>query len=437
MEWYWILMIVVGSLLLLFMTGFPIAFCFMIVNFIGVYIFCGGEAGVRQFMFDMTASVNNFSLLSLPCFVFMGDIIFETGIATRIIDVLLLWIGKVPGSLSIITVGTSTVFAAMSGSSSSAATILSTSLLPEMYKRGYKTSMAVGPIVGSSGLAQIIPPSALAIIIASVAHISLGKLFMAGYIPGFLEAAFYIAYILIRCTLQPELAPVFDAPKYPLSYKIKQTAINAIPVFIIIFSVMGVIFLGIATPAESAAVGSLASILLAIAYKKMSWNLLKKTLFLSLKVSAMVLIIILGAGTFSRILAFSGAIQSLISLILSADVSPVGLMILMVVIDIILGCFVDANSQIMLLVPVFMPICTTMGIDPIWAMLLILMCLEIGQTTPPFGMTLFVVKACAPPNVSMTDIYTSGLPLVATDLCVVALVIAFPSLALWLPNMMM
>ncbi len=437
MEWYWILIIIVGALLLLFMTGFPIAFCFMVINFAGVYIICGGEAGVRQFMFDMTASVNNFSLLSLPCFVFMGEIIFETGIATRIIDVLLLWVGKVPGSLSIIAIGTSTVFAAMSGSSSSAATILSTSLMPEMYKRGYKTPMAVGPIVGSSGLAQIIPPSALAIIVASVAHISIGKLFMAGYLPGLLEATFYVAYILIRCKLQPQIAPVFDIPKYPLSYKIKHTAINAVPILIIIFSVMGVIFLGIATPAESAAIGSLASILLAIAYKKMSWNLLKKTLFLSLRVSAMVLIIILGAGTFSRILAFSGAVQSLISLIINANVSPLGVLILMVVIDIILGCFVDANSQIMLIVPVFMPICTTLGIDPVWAMLLLLMCLEIGQTTPPFGLTLFVVKAVAPPEVSMTDIYTSGLPLVGTDLCAVALVIAFPSLALWLPSMML
>ena len=205
--------------------------------------------------------------------------LFQTGIATRIIDVLLLWVGKVPGSLSIIAIGTSTVFAAMSGSSSSAATILSTSLMPEMYKRGYKTPMAVGPIVGSSGLAQIIPPSALAIIVASVAHISIGKLFMAGYLPGLLEATFYVAYILIRCKLQPQIAPVFDIPKYPLSYKIKHTAINAVPILIIIFSVMGVIFLGIATPAESAAIGSLASILLAIAYRKMSWNLLKKTLF--------------------------------------------------------------------------------------------------------------------------------------------------------------
>ena len=437
MEWYWILMIIVGSLVLLFMTGFPIAFCFMVVNFAGVYIFCGGEAGVRQFMFDMTASVNNFTLLSLPCFVFMGDIIFETGIATRVINVLLLWIGKVPGSLSIIAVGASTVFGTMSGSSSSSATILGTSLLPEMLKRGYKTSIAVGPIVGASGLAQIIPPSALAIILASVAHISVGKLFMSGYLPGLLEATFYVAYILIRCKLQPELAPAFDAPEYPLSYKIKQTAINAVPVAVIIFSVMGTIFLGIATPAESAAIGALASIFLAIAYKKMSWNLLKKTLFLSLKVSAMVLIIIVGAGTFSRILAFSGAIQSLISLIINADVSPVGVLILMVVIDLILGCFLDANSQIMLVVPVFMPICTTLEIDPIWAMLLVLMCLEIGQTTPPFGLTLFVIKAVAPPQVSMTDVYTSGLPFVCTDICAIALVVAFPGLALWLPSMMM
>jgi tripartite ATP-independent transporter DctM subunit len=437
MEWYWILTIVVGSLILLFLTGFPIAFCFMVINFVGVYIICGGEAGVRQFMLDMIASVNDFSLLSLPCFVFMGDIIFETGIATRIINVLLLWIGKVPGSLSIITVGTATVFAAMSGSSSSSATILGTSLMPEMLKRGYKKSMAVGPVVGTGGLAQIIPPSALAIIVATVAHLSIGKLFMAGYIPGIMIATLIVAYILIRCRLQPELAPVFEVPKHPLSYKIKVTAINAVPIVIIIFSVMGVIFLGIATPAESAAIGSLASIILAIIYKKMSWNLLKKTLFLSLKVTVMVLFIILGAGTFSRILAFSGAIQSLISLIVNADVSPVSIVILMVVLDVALGCILDANSQIMLIVPVFMPIYSGLGIDPIWAMLIFLLCLEIGQTSPPFGLTLFVVKAVSPPEISMTDIYKSGLPFIACDLICVALVIAFPILALWLPNMMM
>lgn len=437
MEWYWILIIVVGSLLLLFMTGFPIAFCFMMVNFAGAYIICNGEAGVRQFMLDMTASINDYSLLSLPCFVFMGDIIFETGIATRMINVLLLWIGKVPGSLSLITVTTATLFGAMSGSSTSSATLLGTSLMPEMLKRGYKKPMAVGSVVGTGGLAQIIPPSALAIIIASVAHISIAKLFMAGYIPGVIIAAAIAAYILIRCRLQPELAPVFDIPKQPLSYKIKLTAINAIPIAIIIFSVMGVIFLGIATPAESAAVGSFAAILLAIAYKKMSWEMLKRTLFLGLKVTAMVLFIILGAGTFSRVLAFSGAIQALISLIVSAKVSPLAILILMVVIDLFLGCIVDANSQIMLIIPVFMPIFSQLGIDPIWAMLILLLCLEIGQTSPPFGIVLFAVKAVAPPEISMTDIYKAGLPFILCDLVGVVLVLAFPILALWLPSMMM
>jgi tripartite ATP-independent transporter DctM subunit len=437
MEWYWILTIVVGSLILLFLTGFPIAFCFMVINFAGVYIICSGEAGVRQFMLDMTASINDFSLLSLPCFVFMGDIIFETGIATRIIDVLLLWIGKVPGSLSLITVGTATVFGAMSGSSSSAATILGTALMPEMLKRGYKKPMAVGPVVGTGGLAQIIPPSALAIIIATVAHLSIGKLFMAGYIPGLIIATLIACYILIRCRLQPELAPVFEVPKQPLSYKIKMTAINAVPIAIIIFSVMGVIFMGIATPAESAAIGSFASIILAMVYKKMRWDLIKKTLFLSLKMTVMVLFIILGAGTFSRILAFSGAIQSLISLVVNAHVSPLGILILMVVLDVALGCVLDANSQIMLIVPVFMPIYSALGVDPIWAMLILLLCLEIGQTSPPFGMVLFVVKAVAPPEISMTDIYKAGLPYIACDLIGITLVLAFPMLALWLPNMMM
>jgi len=388
-------------------------------------------------MLDMTASINDFSLLSLPCFVFMGDIIFETGIATRIIDVLLLWIGKVPGSLSLITVGTATVFGAMSGSSSSAATILGTALMPEMLKRGYKKPMAVGPVVGTGGLAQIIPPSALAIIIATVAHLSIGKLFMAGYIPGLIIATLIACYILIRCRLQPELAPVFEVPKQPLSYKIKMTAINAVPIAIIIFSVMGVIFMGIATPAESAAIGSFASIILAMVYKKMRWDLIKKTLFLSLKMTVMVLFIILGAGTFSRILAFSGAIQSLISLVVNAHVSPLGILILMVVLDVALGCVLDANSQIMLIVPVFMPIYSALGVDPIWAMLILLLCLEIGQTSPPFGMVLFVVKAVAPPEISMTDIYKAGLPYIACDLIGITLVLAFPMLALWLPNMMM
>lgn len=437
MEWYWILIIIVGSLLLLFMTGFPIAFCFMIVNFAGVYIICGGEAGVRQFMLDMTASINNFSLLSLPCFVFMGDIIFESGITTRMINVLLLWIGKVPGSLSIVAVGTGVVFGTMSGSSSSSVTVLGTSLMPEMLKKGYKTPMVLGPILGSSGLAQIIPPSALAIIVATVAHISIGKLFMAGLIPGIIMATLYAANILVTCGLQPQLAPVFNVPKHPFSYKIKETVINAVPVAIIIFSVMGVIFLGIATAAESAAVGSFAAILLAIAYKKMSWQLLKRTLMLSVRVSVMVLFILLGASTFSRILAFSGAIQSLISLIVSADVSPVVILILMVACDVLLGTVLDANSQIMLMVPVFMPICGSVGIDPIWAMLLLLMCLEIGQTSPPFGLTLFVMKAVSPKEISMGDIYKAGLPYIFCDLFSVALVISFPVLALWLPSMMM
>lgn len=425
-----------GGLIILFASGMPVAFGFIFINIIGAYLLWGGTRGLEQLVFSMFDSICTFTLLPVPLFVLMGEVMFHSGMGFQMIEALDKWLGRLPGRLSLLGVAGGTLLGALSGSSMATAALLGTLLIPEMEKRGYKKIMYLGPLMGSGGLAMIIPPSAMAVIIGSIAEISIGKLLIAGVIPGVVLALFYGSYIVIRCWLQPSLAPSYAVVSTPLSKKIVLTLLYVLPLGLVIFLVMGLLLLGVVTATESAAVGCLGSFFLAALYRRLHWDMVRKSIFAGLQVSIMMFMIFTGSIAFSQILAFSGATQALTKFITSMDLAPMILLIAMQIIIVILGCFIDGVSILMLTVPIFMPILRIMGFNLVWVGLLTLINIEIGTKTPPFGFLLFVMKGVATPDTTMGDVYRSVLPFVGIECLVLALMMCFPDVVLWLPSKM-
>jgi tripartite ATP-independent transporter DctM subunit len=436
MEWWLTAIIIFGGLMLVFSSGMPVAFSFIFLNMIGAYFLWGGATGLEQLVFSMFDSVCTISLLPVPLFCLMGEIMFYSGMGSRMIEAFDKWMGRVPGRLSLLGVAGGALMGSLSGSSLASTALLGTLLIPEMEKRGYRKVMYLGPLIGSGGLDMIIPPSAMAVIIGSIAEISIGQLLIAGIIPGLLLALFYAAYIVLRCWLQPSLAPAYEVARIPLSEKIMYTVKYVLPLGLIIFLAMGLILLGVATATEAAAVGCLGSFFLAAVYRELTWESAKKSMFASIEVSIMMFMIFTGSIAFSQVLVFSGASQGLIKFTTSLQLTPIVLLLTMQMIILVLGCFLDGVSILMLTVPIFMPILRTTDLNLVWIGLLTLMNIEVGTKTPPFGFLLFVMKGVAPPDTTMEEIYQSVWPFVAIEIGVMALLMAFPFLVLVLPKMM-
>jgi len=311
MEWYLALAIILGAFVVMLAIGMPVAFSLLFVNIMGVLLWWGGEAGLRQLILSIAGSVTSFSLMPVPMFILIGEVIFHTGVAPRAIDALDKWLGRMPGRLSILSVLAGTIFATLSGSSVAGVATLGSVLVPEMEKRGYKKTLSLGPILGSGGLSIMIPPSALGVLLACLAKISVGAILIAIIVPGLLIAVFYMVYIFLRAKLQPDLAPPYKTEHVPLSQKLADTARYILPLAVIVFFVIGVVFLGLGSPSEAAALGALASFILAAAYGKLNWDTLKKSLGTTTQITVMMFMVFTGAMAFSQILAFTGATSNL------------------------------------------------------------------------------------------------------------------------------
>ena len=431
MEWWIVLPVIFGMLMLLFALGIPIVFSFLIINMIGAYALWGGEAGLQQLPLNMFKSVSLFSLLAIPMFLFMGEIMFRTGIASQVFHALGKWMGRLPGRLSILAVGSGTLFAILCGSSVATTSLLGSLLVPEMDKKGYKPAMSIGPIVGSAGLAILIPPTALGVLMATLASVPVGNFLVAIVVPGVLLALIFFLYIIVRCLLQPELAPAYEVETFTMKEKLGDFFKYIFPLGFIVFLVLGVILLGVATPTQSAVLGAMGTMLMALAYRKLTWKLLWESLTGTTKMTVMILTIMVGSATFSQILSYTGVTQGLVSAVTAFDLSPVLLIVIVQLVLIVLGCFLEPLSIMMMTLPVVMPIVHSMGIDPIWFCVIFLINMQMATMTPPFGMDLFAMKAAAP-HYSMGAIYRGIFPFILMNLLLIALLIAFPPLATWL-----
>ena len=436
MEWYWILGLIFCALMGLFLIGVPVAFAFLFINIVGVYLLWGGEAGLSQLVLSVYRSVSTFSLLPVPLFILMGEVMFRAGIAPRMMDTLDKWLGRIPGRLSMLAVGGGTLFSTLSGSAMAGCAMLGSVLVPEMEKRGYKKEMSLGPIIGSGGLAIRIPSGALGVLLASPSRISVGGMLMAIIIPGVIMAVLYGGYIVLRAWLQPELAPIYEIERVPLRQKLILTCRYVLPLGTIVFLVIGLMFIGVATPTESAALGALGCFVLVFIYRGWNWEVIRGSIAATLRITVMMFMIMTGAMAFSQILAFSGASSGLVSLAGGVDLPPIMILIFMQIILIFMGVFMEPLTIMMVTLPIYMPIIKTLGFDPLWFGTIMLINMEMATTTPPFGLVLFVMKGVAPPDTTMADIYRAGFPFLVCDAIAMGLIMAFPALALYLPGLM-
>ena len=436
MEWYLAILLMFGLLVVLMGTGMPISFAFIFICIIGGYLFWGGEAGLEQLAMSFYSSVANYNFLPIPLFILMGDIVFVSGTGTRLIDAIDRVLGKLPGRLSLLAIGSGVLLGTMIGISGGSIGILGKVLVPEMNKRGYAKAMTLGPIVSSGTLAILIPPSALAVFLGAVAQVSVGKLLLAIIVPGILVAVLFMGYIIIRCTINPDLAPNYEIPEIPLFQKIRTVVTQIAPVVLVIFAVIGSVFTGIATPGESAALGVIACYILAAIYRRLSWKTISISAKDTIHVTVMIFFIVVGSISFSRILATTGAISGMIHWAMGLDVSPIILILATQIILVFLGAFMDPASIVMITVPVFFPLVKALGYDTLWFAVISLMNIQLGLISPPFGMDCFTMKAIAPKDVTLGDVFRSSIPFMLLGFLSMAMIMVFPQIGLWLPNLM-
>ena len=394
-----------------------------------------GERGVAQLVANGATSVNSFLLVPIPLFIMMGELFFRSGLSKRAFDALDKLFGNFKGRLSYITVAGGTVTAAMSGSSLASTAMLGSIMVPEGERRGYRSSFIVGPLLGAGGLAILIPPSILMVLLGSLARIDVGSLLLAGVVPGLLLAAFYVAAIFIMTKLDPEGVPEYVSEKIDFGRKIRIFAVDILPLSLVIVAVVGTIIGGIATPSESAAFGVLAVLVLMALYRCFNVQVLIKAVTESLRFSVMIFFVIVGASTFSQVFAYSGATYGLVDWATGFDISIYAMIAVIFLVLLVAGMFLDAISTMMLTIPILLPIVQDLGFNEVLFGVIMMISLEIGAVTPPLGLALYVMHSITGGSLSLSQIFLAGLPFLICSLLLVALIVAFPQLALFLPEL--
>ncbi len=428
MSWSSILVLMFGANVSIMMTGLPVAFVFLLVNIVGSFFLFGGQAGLEQMVSNAQASVAQFTLVPIPLFILMGEVLFHTGTAFKAVEAIDRAIRRVPGRLAIVTLVAGTVFSAISGSTIATTAMLGSLLLPQMLRRGYEPKTAMGPMLAIGGVDILIPPSALAVLLGSLAGISIPGLLIGGIVPGLLLSALFIAYVLIRCTLNPDLAPVDDEPAASGESAVWLLVTRVMPLIAIFAVVVVSIVAGWATPTEASALGALATILVSAVYGGLTGQTLFRAFKGTLAISGAILFILVGATNFSQLLSFSGATASLVALVEGADLSPTVVLIGMLGILLFLGCFIDQTSIMMITLPFYMPIVNSLGVDLVWFGILYLLCMQIGLLTPPFGLLLFVLKGVAPASVTINQVFWAAMPYLWLTLLMMVAIFIYPPL---------
>jgi tripartite ATP-independent transporter DctM subunit len=435
MEWYFTLLAGIMILFVLFLSGAPIFLAFLFAILIGVY-FIIGPFGFPMFVNSILDTATTTSLASIPLFILMGELLFRSGTMDVLFDSIDKLVGRVRGRQYVLVVVLSAVFGALSGVAMAVAAMLGRAIMPGMVARGYDRDIAAGLIIAGASLAPIIPPSLLAIIVGSLADVSIAKLLIAGVIPGLLLGGIFLVYVFVRIALNPDLAPanVSSERGEVSSGEMVMALVRILPFAIVIFSVMGFILLGIATPSESAATGVLGAIVTAAIYRNLSFQMVWKSVMAAIKVSAMILAIMAMSKMFTQLLAFTGATSQLVDLVANLGYGPLTMLIIMLAVPFLLCMFIDTIAVILLTIPIYQPVVTALEYDPVWFWLLFLINITLGAITPPFGYTLFAFKAVVP-DMNISQVYRAIWPFVILFLIGIAVIIAFPAIATWLPEL--
>jgi tripartite ATP-independent transporter DctM subunit len=436
MSWQFAAWLMLGGSTALLFLGLPVAFTFIAVNIVGAMLWLGGEPGLEQLARNSVVSIASFSLTPIPLFVLMGEVLFHTGLAVKVIDGVERLIAQVPGRLAVVAVVAGTIFSAISGSTIATTAMLGSLMVPVMLARGYHPTMAAGPVMAIGAVDMLIPPSALTVLLGSFSGISISRLLIGGVVPGLILSVAFVAYIIGRVMLKPSLAPPSPLAEYHGWAKLRPFVQYVVPLVSIFAVVVISMSAGWATPTESAAIGAFATMALAVAYRALSVENLYAALRGTVAVSTIILFIIVGATTFSQILSFSGASSGLVGALIGLGLSPMAIVAGMMGMLIFLGVFVDQVSMMLITLPIFMPIVQKIGIDQVWFGVMFLICMQLGLLLPPHGLLLMTMRGVAPAQVTMGHIFISVVPYVAMSILVLALVFLAPEVALWLPRVL-
>jgi len=421
-------------LLVLLMSSMPVAFVMGIVGVAGFAAVINPDAAMSMMSAELVSTFSSKSLTVIPLFVFMGQVAFHSGISRRLFDAAYHWLGPLPGGMAMATVGACTGFGAICGSGPATAATMASVALPEMKRYGYNMELATGSVAAGGSLGMLIPPSVVFICYGVLTEQSIGKLLVAGMIPGILLAGAYAGTILVWVKLNPKLAPV-EPQAVTWGEKVRSLLGVWEPLALFLI-VMGGIYLGLFTPTEAGAVGATALLLVALAKRRLTWDNLVAALLESVRISVMVLFLVAGANVFSYFLALSTIPMQVAEWVAQLAVSRYLIHVVILFIYLFLGCFLDAISMMVLTMPVIFPVVTALNFDPIWFGVIAVLMMEAGLITPPMGLNIFTVAGVAK-DVPVEEIFRGVMPFLLSIFFVAALITLFPNLALMLPKMML
>jgi tripartite ATP-independent transporter DctM subunit len=424
-----------GAMILCLIAGLPLAFSFGGIAVIFILLLMGPN-GLFIIISSAFDAWTNYILIAIPLFVLMANFLERSGIAGDLYDAMYKWIGRLRGGLAIGTIVICAVFAALSGISALATVTMGLIALPSMLSKGYDKRISIGAISAGGTLGILIPPSIVMIFYGAFTETSVGALFMAGIIPGIMLALIFMIYIAVRTHLQPHLAP--DLPeKYTLKEKIINLKSLILPMILILL-VLGVIYTGIATPTEASGIGAFGAFLILVFTRRLTWKVLQESVARTLSIAVMGLWIAMGAKSFTHIYVTIGAIDLVSGIINNLAVNPWVIIILMQLILIALGMFIDTLGVMLITIPIFVPLIISMRFDPVWFGILYTINMEMGYITPPFGFNLFYMKSIVEPmGFGMEDVYRSIAPFFFLEVLGLVIVMIFPQLCMWLPSTMM
>lgn len=466
---FWALFFTVGLALLLLLR-IPVAVALLAVSSLGAILLYGLEPGLEMTVVSMVSGLSTFTLTAIPLFLLMGEVLFRSGVAYSAITAIDRVFRRVPGRLAFLTIGTGTVLGVVSGSVMASTALLGATLVPEMEKRGYSRSLSVGSVLGAGGLAVILPPSTLVIIWGSTAGVPVGPLLIAGVLPGLLMATGYLVIVALRtfvfggaelparvggrtrgapartgsagerALVDAEHASELSAAladEVPLTRRERIVPLLSLAsILMLVVGVITLILFGVMTPTESAAAGAAMATVIAALHGRLTWTAFSTALRHAISAMGMIFFIIASAAIYGRVMAGSGTVTGFVDLISSITANPYLLVVIMLAIVVFLGLFLESIALCLITIPLFMPIVAAAGIDPIWFGMMMIICVQVGTITPPFGLSLFVMRQYAPAGMQMSQIYRAAFPYVVSDLTVVALIVAFPVIVTFLPSLM-
>ena len=427
----------VAVFVVILLTGLPLAFATgAVAVFFAVLLF--GWPGLTLIVGRVFTLMGNYVLVSVPLFIFMACVLERAGIAEAIFRAAHVWSGRMPGGLAVAVIISCALMAAMVGVIGAEIVTMGVVALPAMLARGYKKELALGCICAGGGLATLIPPSVVFIMYGLTAGVSIGQLYMAGVVPGLMLAAMYIAYIIVRCRQRPDFAPPASEAELAISLREKVVLLKELILpGLVAFSVLGSLYLGWATPTEAAGVGVLGAVVAMWWNGKFGWDKLRKAAEDTAKVTVMLYWLFFGSSALIGVYTLAGGTKLIQDALAGLPVGPLGVVVLIQIVWIILGCFIDWIGILLLTAPIFVPVVLALGFDPVWMGVLFCMNMQISYISPPFGPAAFYLKGVTPAGITLGDIFGSIWPYMGLQVTALGLVVAFPQIALWLPNTMM